>query len=123
MYFLNDLNFFRCDVGFKVRKDVLDIVLDYENIFVVNIFLWGGVVQRIISFVKFSIFFCGFENKDVLIFNFLMVKLFWYILLFFYCFLKFRIVFLIYDIDELRGGGGSDFVRFVICDMVISYNL
>lgn len=44
MYFLNDLNFFRCDVGFKVRKDVLDIVLDYENIFVVNIFLWGGVV-------------------------------------------------------------------------------
>ncbi len=73
MYFLNDLNFSRRDAGFKARKDALDIASDYENISVVNIPLWGGVVQRIISSVKLSTFLCGLENKDVLIFNFPMV--------------------------------------------------
>ena len=47
MYFLNDLNFSRRDAGFKARKDALDIASDYENISVVNIPLWGGVVQRL----------------------------------------------------------------------------
>lgn len=122
MYFLNDLNFSRRDAGFKARKDALDIASDYENISVVNIPLWGGVVQRIISSVKLSTFLCGLENKDVLIFNFPMAKPFWHILSFFHRLLKFRIVPLIHDIDELRGGGGSDSVRLATCDMVISHN-
>lgn len=119
---MNDLNFSRRDAGFKARKDALDIASDYENISVVNIPLWGGVVQRIISSVKLSTFLCGLENKDVLIFNFPMAKPFWHILSFFHRLLKFRIVPLIHDIDELRGGGGSDSVRLATCDMVISHN-
>lgn len=119
---MNDLNFSRRDAGFKARKDALDIASDYENISVVNIPLWGGVVQRIISSVKLSTFLCGLENKDVLIFNFPMAKPFWHILSFFHRLLKFRIVPLIHDIDELRGGGSSDSVRLATCDMVISHN-
>ncbi|MFZ7872547.1 hypothetical protein ACO1CV_22450, partial [Escherichia coli] len=56
--FYYDLNFSRRDAGFKARKDALDIASDYENISVVNIPLWGGVVQRIISSVKLSTFLC-----------------------------------------------------------------
>lgn len=51
-----------------------------------------------------------------------MAKPFWHILSFFHRLLKFRIVPLIHDIDELRGGGGSDSVRLATCDMVISHN-
>ena len=49
-----------------------------------------------------------------------MAKPFWHILSFFHRLLKFRMVPLIHDIDDLKEG--SDSVRLATCDVVISHN-
>src|SRR5204863_327277 len=122
VYFLHELRFYGPEAGYKARNDAYLIMTAKHQVLVVEIPLWGSIVTRAMNLMPLVRFLLTLKNNDVLIFNFPLLKPFWHALFLAKKIFKFRLVPLIHDIDELRGGKGNDVAELANCDLLISQN-
>jgi len=125
IYFINELDFETKNAAYKARFDICQSLKNESYLEILDVPLWGTLIKRICKLPKFLYYiFFHIKKNDIVIMQYPFPKPFIKIIRLFSHLKKFKISFLIHDVDILRGENfNEDIMNLNSCNVNISHNL